>query len=166
MEKLKVSVNEEGFALINCPSCGMVKRVSLEKYKGDKHNLKVRCACQEVLSVDLDFRKFYRKDTDLDGMLVNYSLVDPEKATAEDYIVRKCKILNISQGGLGIQIIGGHAVKVGDDLRVKFHLDNKSNTVIDRRVIVRVVRGKYLGCEFTDMEYHLYDRELGFYLMP
>ena len=166
MKKIKVSVNSEGFALINCPSCGLVKRVSLVKFKGEKHTLKVRCGCGVMLSADLDFRQFYRKATDLEGMFVNYSLVDPDEATAESYVVHKCRIMNISQGGLGIQVPEGPVVKAGDDLRIKFTLDDKKNSELDRRVVVRAVRDNYLGCEFTDLEYYIYDKTLGFYLMP
>ena len=165
MKKIKVTVNSEGIALINCPVCGLVKQVSMLKFKGEKHLLKIRCECKKMLNVELDFRKYYRKSVELSGMFFNYTMAEKTESSSVDTKVQKCKIANISQGGTGLQVLEGAVPKVGNDIRVKFNLDDNKNSELDRRLVVRVSRKKYLGCEFTDMEYYLYDKTLGFYLM-
>ena len=51
----------------------------------------------------------------------------------------------------------------GDLIEVSFRLDDKNNTPVQRQARIRVVRGRFVGAEFTD---HLVrDKALGFYLM-
>ena len=59
-------------------------------------------------------------------------------------------------GGIGIEMLESIEVigeiKTGDDLMVKFTLDNSAETKMDTMVKVKVVRGQYLGCEFSEAD--------------
>ena len=72
-------------------------------------------------------------------------------------------VKNISLSGIGFETLTGHQLKVGDEVTVKFALDDVSHSVIKKKVIVRVVKDKYLGCEFKEPAQ--YDKALGFYLI-
>jgi len=72
-------------------------------------------------------------------------------------------VVNISKTGLGLQIIGSHRLKAGEELRVSFNLDDQHGSAIEKRVVIRLVNGTYIGCEFLEATPH--DRAIGFYLM-
>ena len=166
MEKIKVSVTQDNKIALHCPFCGMVKQVSVSRFKDKKHTLKIRCSCQKMLTVDLDFRKKYRKLTNLRGEYLNLTHKQVNNQGHEQLQVHQCQIVNISLTGLGLLVFSGHAVKQGDRIRVRFTLDDKKKSEIDRKLIARVVRKDYIGCEFIDDAYHIYDKTLGFYLLP
>ncbi len=150
----KVYVNQEGVAVIKCPHCEAVKTTTVDKFKGSRHVLKVKCTCKQTFMVELEFRKAYRKDIKLAG---------------EFYHVKnrgsrgRVMVINISKTGIGFQVMGAVNIKEGNELQVSFNLDDKHNSLIDKKVLVRLVKNNYVGCEFTDKTTH--DKALGFYLM-
>ena len=151
----KFHVNEEGIAIVVCPHCGNTKTVNAARFKGSNKTLKIRCTCQSVISVFFEFRRAYRKKTNLDGY---YS--KPSTSKEWDHILVK----NISLTGIGFETLTTHNLKENDELEVKFTLDDMKRTEIKKRVAVRVVKDKYIGCEFEDRGQ--FDNELSFYLMP
>jgi len=150
----KVYVNQNGIAALKCPACEVTRTIKVQDFKGDKHIVKVRCNCRNVFTVKLEFRKNYRKETKLTG---DYFGVSKEGMRG------KLLILNVSRGGIGAQVIGMNSNKVGDELRVSFTLNDRQNSLIEKRVVVRLVKQNYIGCEFLDASSH--DKALGFYLM-
>lgn len=164
MAKDEVFVNQDNMALFHCPYCGKMKHVSVEKFKGKKHSLKVKCSCTRTFAVNLNFRKRYRKETDLDGRYLKMAGGRPAKINTEGDV--NCKIVNISMGGLGLRILDGQAMAGGDNLIVNFTLDDKKQSELTRRVVIRHVKDSYVGCEFNDSDDHAYEKTLGFYLMP
>ena len=150
----KVYVNQDGVAVIKCPSCEKVKTTKVENFKGSKHILNAKCTCGHVFLVNLEFRKAWRKDIRLSG---DYVLL-PEQIHRG-----RMMVVNISKSGVGLQVIGAHRLKTDDKLKVSFILDDNNGSAIDKKVIVRLVKGTYIGCEFLESTSH--DRAIGFYLM-
>lgn len=150
----KVYVNQEGLAVLKCPSCEKVRNSKVDKFKGARHVLKVKCNCGEQFLVNLEFRKTYRKEINLSG---KYTLL-PEKVHQGTIVV-----VNMSKGGVGLQISGAHNTKEGDKLILNFALDDAHGSEIEKKVVVRLVQGNYLGCEFIEASSH--DKAIGFYLM-
>jgi hypothetical protein len=150
----KVYVNQEGVAVMKCPACEAVKSANVGAMKTGQHVIKVRCSCQKVFTIRLEFRKAYRKDTRLAG---EYQHLPGGKANG------KLTVVNVSKGGVGAQIIGMNHCRIGDELRISFNLDDRHHSMIDKRVVVRLVKQNYIGCEFLDSTAH--DTALGFYLM-
>ena len=150
----KVYVNQEGVAVLKCPFCEAVKTTTVEKFKGSRHVLKVKCTCQKAFMVELEFRKAYRKDIKLAGEFVHLPTRNARG---------KMLVINISKTGIGFQVLGAVNVREGNDLQVKFNLDDKHHSLIEKRVVVRLVKNNYIGCEFVDSTAH--DKALGFYLM-
>lgn len=151
----KVYVNPEGKAVMKCPACDAVKSADVSRLKSTgQHVIKVRCTCQKVFTVGLEFRKAYRKDTKLAG---EYQLMTGEKSNG------KLMVLNVSKGGVGAQIVGMNRCRIGDELRVSFNLDDRHHSLINKRAVVRLIKQNYIGCEFIDA--NTTDKALGFYLM-
>jgi len=150
----KVYVNQDNIAVIKCPACEQIKTSNVDQFKGTRHVLNVKCSCQEVFMVSLEFRKAYRKEIKFSG---NYTLL-PEQIHSGRMMIQ-----NISKTGVGMQVLGVHRLAVGQKLRVTFNLDDKHNSLVDKKVVVRLVEGSYVGCEFLEVTMH--DKAIGFYLM-
>ena len=149
----RVYVRQDGNVTFICPSCNRVSIVSVSKFKGQRHTIKIRCNCSNQFVTNLDFRQHYRKPTNIKG---SYSLIQPAQAGGE-VIVR-----NISLGGISFEVLGAHYIKEGDTGKINFVLDNKNKTQLERRFTVQSVNGQVVGCKFIkDREY---DKELGFYM--
>lgn len=161
----RVRVNNDNLAAIKCPHCRNMKLISVHKFKGVKHSLKIKCTCNNSFSVSLDFRERYRKSTNLHAKYVKVDH-DIKKADRQAEPNLKCKVADISLAGLALTIIGTHNLQVGDELIVDFFLDDKAHTHIKRKVIVRAIGQGFVGCQFDEADSPLYDKALGFYLMP
>jgi PilZ domain len=155
MDVQKSFVNTDGIAVIKCPSCSKIKNLQADKFRGKQHTLKVRCSCGHAWSLLLDFRRHYRKETELTG---TYVLESPAIGGG------RLTVMNISRSGVGFTVTGLHTIKIGQKARLQFTLDNKKRTPIDKRVTVRAVLGNYVGCEF--LEERAFEKDLGFYLQP
>lgn len=153
-ELIAAHVDTNGMAIITCPSCGMIKKVSVSKYKDIKHRLNTRCQCGKRFDIQLNFRASYRKDVTLSG---TFMIISPRSSHWCDMVVS-----DLSRMGLGFKNREKVVVHKGDVIRVKFNLNNAKKTLIDKQVVVKIVKEKYIGCEFRDLA--LEEKELGFYL--
>ena len=154
MKNNTVHVRENGTATLVCPSCGTIKHVAADKFRHGRHAMTIRCRCQEVFKILLDFRHHYRKTTTLGG---TYEIIS-QGGTGGGII----HIHNISRGGLGFTISGQHYIEKDQELHVEFQLNDKKKTVLKKQVVVRSVQQNTIGCEFKwDVEM---DKALGFYL--
>ncbi len=141
--------------VITCPDCDEIRRVSAEKFGAKQQNIKVKCACGNVFLIDVEFRRAYRKQVNLSG---SYSFGRGEWLSM--------KVVDISKGGMGFETITPQTIKPGNTLRVKFTLDDSKRSEIESNVNVRIVRNKFVGCEFTGNMQQEQEKALGFYLMP
>lgn len=172
----KSFVKADDTATIHCPECQLAKTVAVGKFRSIRHTIKARCACGHSFFVSLDFRKCYRKNTALDG---RYDTQTPEIDTR---IWKKTKltgtystqppafgnghmvVTNISCGGFQFTIPGSHTLKVGQQIRITFTLDDRKQTEISKRVIVQSITDNIIGCRFADDE--PLEQALRFYLFP
>jgi len=154
METVKAFVREDDTTTIVCPVCKMPKNISVASFKEKTHYLKVRCQCNTVFRVHLDFRRSYRKPTDIPG---TYKTLKP--AGHGGGVIH---IKNISQGGLGFSVSGMNTIEKGHRLLVSFQLDDKRRTSLKKEVIVQSVSDNFVGCRFISGQ--AYEKELGFYL--
>ena len=161
----RVRVNSDNLAAIKCPHCQSIKLVSVDKFKGVKHSLKVKCTCNNSFSVSLDFRERYRKSTNIDAKYVKVDR-DIKNADIQTEPTLKCKVADLSLSGLALTIVGSHNLQVEDELMVEFTLDDKASTYIKRKAVIRVIGQGFVGCQFDEVDSPAYDKALGFYLMP
>ena len=133
----------------------MAKSVNVEKFKGRKKSLTVRCKkCEGKFSILLDFRAAFRKNVHLDGSLKKSGSDKWHKIVVRD-------ISHISR--TGIRIVCADDLKEGDNVKVKFTLNNAKRSEIERDAVVKWRRDKDAGLELMDNP--LYDSELGFYFL-
>ncbi|MCF6186573.1 MAG: PilZ domain-containing protein [Desulfobulbaceae bacterium] len=156
MAEVRVFVCGDNTATIICPACNAAKTISAEPYRTKKNLIRVRCRCNEIFSLRLDFRDHYRKETSLPG---TYSITTPEKVGGGVIHIR-----NISREGIGFTVTGLHHLEKGLELILKFRLDDKQKTKLEKKAIVRLVEKNYIGCQFIKTAVE--EKALGFYLRP
>jgi hypothetical protein len=155
VETRKVYVDEYNKAELVCPHCGASRHINVSKLNVNGSPLRIKCICKAIFLASFEFRRSYRKETNFFG----YYCIPP---FCKDW--HEMKVKNISQSGIGFAVHGRHRLKVGDAIKVKFKLDDRSHSDIEKDVIVRRVSSDYLGCEFSCRVQ--FDKALGFYLMP
>lgn len=150
----KTYVRTDNIAVLICPQCGRQKEVLADIFKGKNHKLKVKCLCQNVFEVTLEFRDRPRKKTLLSGTYINHSKDDSSG---------KIVVENISLTGLAFRSFVVTNFNVGDELSVEFALDDEHQTQIKKKVIVRNVNKRFIGCEYESSE-DISSNLLGHYL--
>ena len=155
MEKIKVMVKEGDVAIITCPFCRKVKKAPVLHYKETgQRELKIRCSCDTLFCICLEYRKHHRKPTRLLGKSFNLS----NRRENHDVIIK-----NVSLGGIGFCSFKKHRTLKDNRLQVLFNLNNVQHTPIDTYVTVRSATNDYVGCEFNSIE--KFKTSLGFYLI-
>jgi len=155
MEARKVLVKENDIAIISCPFCRRSKKMSVAKYRIEKkRELRIKCSCDNMFSLFLEYRRHPRKAVRLLGKSINLS-----KRNESQGIV----INNISLGGIGFYHFNEHRTEEKDRLQVLFDLDDYNSTPINTKTTVRVATKEYVGCEFNSTE--SFQKSLGFYLL-
>lgn len=160
----KIFVKEDNSAKIHCESCGLVKTVHLQNTASLASVVRIRCTCAAVFPVRFEYRKFYRKATNLEG---TYQMLFDERDIPDFSLAKKtinCRIENISMHGAGFSAMGRHRIEKNARIILGFTLDNPKRTWIEKTGVVQLVEGSYLGLRFDEPAST--DRELGFYLMP
>ncbi len=151
-EENQQSYNE---AEITCPECRTTRTLNVAILRSSKKRLKAKCGCGCVFDMSdfsLDMRKFYRKRTNLRG---SYSSINMNKTGF-------MRVKNVSYTGVSFELEKKAAIEIGDTLGVRFVLDDDQKTEIHRAVVVKNVRDKLIGAEFSDNQ--VFDIELCFYL--
>jgi hypothetical protein len=142
-------------ATISCPQCNSTKIIAVRQFRQHLHMLNVKCRCGYSFKVQLEFRRHYRKETELQGI---YNSVPPAISGG------KAKIINLSLSGACFELRGVHDLKIGQKGVLIFTLDNRKEAVLTKNIFIRTVTGNRIGGEF--IEDRAFDKELGFYLRP
>ena len=153
----KVYITSKQMATFVCPKCSRSKTVSVSEYANIDKLIKVnvKCPCGHAYTSLLEKRKQYRKTTSLPGSFVHFidgRPVNKGVLTVED----------ISANGLKLKLNAPQGFSIGDNMEVEFNLDDKSRTLIKKRVIVKNINGPFIGVEFGPAE--AMEKALGFYL--
>ena len=150
----KLYVDDAGMVTFLCPKCGDPRKQSVEKYRDVTGLTKMSCTCGYVSEVKLEFRKFFRKDTELEGL---YYRTIPEGHWA------KMVVKNVSILGCRFEMRRRELLGEGEEIKLQFTLDNPRRSIIRKKAIVSEVEGSNVGCKFVDYPGYI-DSELGFYL--
>ena len=140
---------------ITCPKCSISKSFNANEYKTSNRGIKARCTCGNVFRCIIEFRKYYRKTVNFAGEYRNEKTGDSGQMTIE----------SISLGGIDfVNLTSGNLIMKNDVLEVSFHLDDKKHTFIQRKAKVTASDENTINAAF--IKFQLYDKDLGFYLMP
>jgi len=150
----KLYVTADGTVTFICPKCGSMRKEPAQKYKDHKGTLKIECSCSHSYEVQLEFRKFYRKETNIDGLYIRSSY-------AGDW--GKMVVKNLSMGGCGFETWKKSTLVRGEEIKIEFTLDDRRGSTIKKKAIVTEVEDRYVGCKFVEPP-GTYDPDLGFYL--
>lgn len=153
LHQRRTPVNDDEVARIVCPACLAVKSSDVGKFRNVRHTVTVKCKCGNTFQVMFEFRKSYRKPTELSG---TYTMTPPASGTGQ------VKIKNLSLTGLCFEVTGFHDIRVGLQAMLTFTLDDRKKTQINKQVTVRSVQGRVIGVEFH--QDRAYEKDLGFYL--
>ena len=153
---VKIYVGLDDTALISCPHCSRKKMMSVSSCKGKKSRIKIKCGCNNVFIGELDFRKQFRKKTNLPGKFTQHT----QKNISGEIIVK-----NLSMNGLRFTTVDINKLQKGDEITVSFKLDNANRGTVKKEVIVRDIQKNTVGCEFEKSCQYALDADLGFYLM-
>jgi len=151
---LKTYVRANGTATLICPACSAARNIAAERFRHGRHAITVRCRCQHVYSILLDFRRHYRKKTNLPG---TYEILT--QGGVGGGIIH---VTNISQSGLGFTVSGLHRIDKDQLLLVEFQLNDKKKTILKKRALVKSVQQNFIGCQFKDDV--AMEKALGFFL--
>jgi len=151
----KSFVKSDNGAVIVCPACSAAKSISVKQFRNRTHLIKVKCKCGHTFKVQLEFRRHYRKPTDLTA---TYDLLSPAIGGGIAHLI------NLSLSGACFEVRGIHELHIGQQGTIAFTLDNRNQTAFFKNVTIRAVKGNRIGCEFVDDT--AFEKELGFYLRP
>ncbi len=159
-----VYVRPDNTAVITCPQCGRQKDLMADAFKGYnyKSQLKIKCSCQNVFRINLEFRRGIRKITRITGTYINHS----QNGSSGNLTIH-----DISLFGLGFSQLDKNNFQLGDELSLKFILNDEHKTEIKKEVVVRSIRQNTIGCEFKKSEdsfsplgYHVINELIGIML--
>ena len=151
---LKVFVNLENRIAFTCPECSRPTSIDIDSLKQKISPLKVRCACKSIFSLDIDYRRYYRKQTSISGTCRS---IRPHSSREEEILV-----VNLSMGGIGFKVTAGWDIEVGHRLELKFQLDDRKKTSLRKVAEVVYVGEDIIGCRFES--HQVFEQALGYYL--
>jgi hypothetical protein len=160
VELVKVHVNPEDAAVIECPHCGAVVKRHVGRYRGARRLVKIRCKCQSDFRVSFEFRKARRKETYIQGYYATLADCDNWK---------KMLITNVSVAGIGLLASTTHKMIEGDQLVVRFGVNGITRSIVEKDAVVRWVADGNIGCEFMEpvgYQDTCQDGSLHLFLMP
>jgi hypothetical protein len=151
----KIYVRPDNSAVLTCPHCGLQKVILADSFRGYKHKLKVKCSCNYIFNVFLEFRKRVRKRTHLRGTFVNKT----QKSGVCTLVIRDISVI-----GLTFTTLETSDIKVGDELSIRFNLNDEYQTEVRRDAVVRNVRPGFAGGEFEVSNESVFQGPLGHYV--
>lgn len=154
-----VFISSNNTATFRCPVCEKAKTADVSRHAESDKKITVTCTCVcgHKFRCRLEKRRQYRKTADLPGKFTLLGKDGPDDTGL-------MKIVDISTTGLKFQATVPRDFPTGTELRVEFCLDDRNRTTMEKRVVVRNVRGPNVGVSFHPSEPD--DPALGFYLMP
>ncbi len=156
----KIYLSDKNTAFFECPKCHVSKESDVSKYKNLETSikLKVKCRCGNAYEVVLERRKQFRKETHLSGKFHYASLFGGEQNGV-------ITVLDISKGGFKLKILVEPKFKKDEIIEVVFNLDNPGNTLIQKQVFVRNIKGQIVNVEFCSFDPNdSGDKAIAFYL--
>lgn len=154
----KTYVTDDNRATFVCDVCEHARIADVSRYKniGKALTVKCRCKCGHQFEVTLEKRGMLRKSVNFAGTYTHISSLG-------DKIEGHMTVRNLSRKGLQLELNTNHDFQVGDVLDVDFRLDDVGRSPVLKSVVIRNVKGRKLGTEFSEAE--AFDKMLGMYLL-
>jgi hypothetical protein len=161
VERQRVYVNAfSDTAVLKCLHCGIASTRYVGEFKGRRRRVEITCACRSVRTVLFEFRRAQRKEVNFWGYYTK--LLEGQKWC-------KMMVSDVSVTGIGLLVQSANRLSKGDYLEVRFTLDDRTRSRVEKKAVVRRVEDIHVGCEFMNPagDGHGYgDAALDLYLMP
>jgi hypothetical protein len=156
LENLHVARVIEKKTYITCPKCTQTMPVDFHNNPNllDKFIVGYKCKCGNTGKIKLEKRGSYRKTVNLSGQIKKD--IKPLGSVV---------IKDLSKNGCKFEANPLTNLQVGDRLEIEFRLDNKNNSLIRQKGIIRNSNGYQYGFDFIKSDYQEYDRLLRFYFL-
>ena len=154
---VEVFVHNKMVVSFACPQCKLEKDVAVERIKDVYHwNVNATCRrCSYKFKVSFNFRKYYRKETYIHGLLFDsIRSIDP---------VGDVIITDISLTGIGFEY-NKFNFDVGSIFVLRFILDDDERSRMEKKISIESIRGSKVGALFQDESG--FDKVLGKYILP
>jgi hypothetical protein len=161
VDQQTVFARDDGLVLLTCPHCGGQESVATGEFEKLGNAVKVLCACRKRFSAVLEKRRAYRKSVQLEGFFTIAGEYGPNDTKGS--IWGPMVVSNISKTGLRFHSKRVDLIRPGDQLMVRFNLDNSNRALIHKQVQVISIHDQQVGCRFRGADQ--YDITLGFYFM-
>lgn len=151
----KIFMAKDGSATFVCPACGRERVFDARAFLDKDPRFDIRCSCGQITPVLLEFRKYFRKKVRLLGFCT-------VERTGQEYPI---EVRDVSLEGVGFALADKTVVPdmlPGDVVEVRFRLDNRAKSLVERRGEIRPLRGEFIGVELFPVAY---DKDLGGYLL-
>ncbi len=141
----KYFVNKSSQLSIQCLACKKSRTFPTKTLREKHHVINVKCPCSNSFTIDIEFRKHYRRKVHFMG---GYRFSTASVERTED-----CLITDVSTGGLAIKLTNNTIIRESDELIVTFGSDDAAPYKFEKKIIVRHVGPKEkIGGEFIDPE--------------
>ena len=131
---VEVFVHRKIVVSFRCPICNLEKSINVEKIKDVSH-WKVNATCRRCahkFKVSFNFRKFYRKETSLHGLLyASFETLEP---------LGDVHVNDLSLTGIGFET-ERCSLGVGDVVVIRFLLDDEDQSPLEKEIEITSVRG-------------------------
>ncbi|MGM0656080.1 MAG: PilZ domain-containing protein [Thermodesulfobacteriota bacterium] len=152
----KASINSDNTVTLSCPRCKKSRDLHVSRFKGQR-DVSVKCPCGNAWSVQLDYRQSYRKKTEMKG---TYRFISEDKKHGDAGLMT---VIDLSHNGVRMKFMDfPFALEVGNLLNIKFNLDDKNHSLVNRDVVVKNIHPPYVGARFHRKSDE--DNIIGFYL--
>ncbi|MFP4039779.1 MAG: PilZ domain-containing protein [Desulfosudaceae bacterium] len=144
-------------AAFTCPKCNKSRLMDVSRFKSVNKasiKVKVKCPCGHQYSIILERRKEIRKEVAFIG---TYTAI--EKGVD---VVGRITVKDLSRSGLRFKTHLPRQFEVDEELLLEFELDDREQSQVQRKVIVRSQHGDSVGVSFVTSNH--YDK-LGAYLL-
>lgn len=139
----KYFVNQHDSVTIQCRKCGKISTFPVNELKHDDNWAEVTCICSESFKIVLEFRKDFRRKTNINGFF--RALSTPRERA------RRCVIADLSDGGLLLHFTEKIPIKTDDQVIVSYRPDNTFADEVEKVLCVRhYTPGYRLGGAFID----------------
>lgn len=140
-----------------CPLCKLEKTIGVERIKDVYHwNINAICRrCGHNFKVSFNFRKYYRKETYLHGLIFSSS---DSKNQLADVIVT-----DLSLTGVGFEC-KDRDFEMDSVFVIRFFLDDEESSKVEKQISIESVRGHKVGAVFVETKG--FDKTLGKYILP
>lgn len=140
MKAPKINIDSENNVIVICPQCQTEIFVGKNSYEISTKPLIIKCSCSNQFNIILEYRKNYRRKTDLIGEYFY------------ENIKHKISINSLSYDGIGFKTSTRHNLTIGDTIEIDFFLNEYKKLKLITTAEVKHIKDDFIGCQFINFD--------------